>query len=405
MNLLIHDLDEKEWEQIAQDYRGWEVIAPSKEIKPCVGCFGCWLKTPGECVIKDGYNRMGALIHQADELVVMSKYTYGGFSSFVKNVFDRSIGWVLPYFKIVDNEMHHKKRYPEDKKITVIFRGKDLTKEDQADARRYVEAVCRNFYGVIKDIRFEELKTEEAKVTVFEERKEIADKTCNKDQTCNIDKTYNPASGKTILLNASLRGENSNTGKFLEKLESSIGENVEIFNLPDFINKPDELVKALLPVKKIVLGMPMYVDGIPSALLKIMEMMEKMDPAEDKKIYAVVNMGFYESRQIKNVLKQIRKWSERCGFSYGGGVAVGAGEMMGMLIKSINGANGPVKNVVEAIESLAGVIKSSSAIDDIYADAYKFPRSAYMFMAGMGWPKAAKLNGLKKKDLLKRIEE
>ena len=116
-------------------------------------------------------------------------------------------------------------------------------------------------------------------------------------------------------------------------------------------------------------------------------------------------MGFYESRQIKNVLKQVRKWSEKCGFSYCGGVAVGAGEMMGMLVKSINGANGPVKNVVEAIESLAGVIKSSSAIDDIYADAYKFPRSAYMFMAGMGWPKAAKLNGLKKKDLLKRIEE
>ena len=391
MNLLIHDLDEKEWAEIAQDYRGWEVIAPSKEIKPCVGCFGCWLKTPGECVIKDGYNRMGALIHQADELVVMSKYTYGGFSSFVKNVFDRSIGWVLPYFTIVDNEMHHKKRYPEDKKITVIFRGKDLTKEDQADAKRYVEAVCRNFYGKIKDIRFEESKTEAAKDIRFEETE--------------IEETNATASDKTILLNASLRGENSNTGKFLEKLESSIGENVEILNLPAFINRPEELVKALLPVKKIVLGMPMYVDGIPSALLKIMEMMEKMHPAEDKKIYAVVNMGFYESRQIKNVLKQVRKWSEKCGFSYCGGVAVGAGEMMGSLIKSINGANGPVKNVVEAIESLAGVIKSSSAIDDIYADAYKFPRSAYMFMAGMGWPKAAKLNGLKKKDLLKRIEE
>lgn len=391
MNLLIHDLDEKEWEEIAQDYRGWEVIAPSKEIKPCVGCFGCWLKTPGQCVIKDGYDRMGALIHKADELVVMTRYTYGGFSSFVKNVFDRSIGWVLPYFRVVNNEMHHKKRYPEDKQITVIFRGSGLTKEDQADAKRYVEAVCRNFYGVIKDIRFEELKTEVAKDISIEETER---------EEANV-----AAFNKTILLNASLRGENSNTGKFLEKLEGIIGEDVETLNLSAFINKPEELIQTLLPAKKIVLGMPMYVDGIPSALLKIMEMMEKMHPAEDKKIYAVVNMGFYESRQIKNVLKQVRKWSEKCGFSYCGGVAVGAGEMMGLLIKSINSANGPVKNVVEAIETLADVIKSSSAIDDIYADAYKFPRSAYMFMAGMGWPKAAKLNGLKKKDLLKRIEE
>ena len=405
MNLLIHDLDEKEWEQIAQDYRGWEVIAPSKEIKPCVGCFGCWLKTPGECVIKDGYNRMGALIHQADELVVMSKYTYGGFSSFVKNVFDRSIGWVLPYFTIVDNEMHHKKRYPEDKKITVIFRGKDLTKEDQADAKRYVEAVCRNFYGVIKDIRFEEQNkavdsTGNEESTTYSAYKAVTD--CNTDKTCAGD------FGRVILLNASLRGESSNTGRLLDKLAGSIGKNIETINLSACINNPEELVKKLLSAKRIVLGMPMYVDGIPSALLRIMEMMEKAVrtcPSDDKKIYAVVNMGFYESRQIKNVLKQVRKWSKKCGFSYCGGVAVGAGEMMGSLIKSINGANGPVKNVVEAIESLAGVIKSSSAIDDIYADAYKFPRSAYMFMAGMGWPKAAKLNGLKKKDLLKRIEE
>jgi hypothetical protein len=29
------------------------VFLARKEIKPCRGCFGCWLKTPGECVIKD----------------------------------------------------------------------------------------------------------------------------------------------------------------------------------------------------------------------------------------------------------------------------------------------------------------------------------------------------------------
>ena len=405
MKLLIHDLDDKEWEKVADSYEGYEVISDNGTIKPCVGCFGCWLKTPGKCLIDDEYGRMGELIHRADEVVVISRYTYGGFSSFVKNVFDRSIGWVLPYFKIVDNEMHHKKRYPEDKKITVIFRGKDLTKEDQADAKRYVEAVCRNFYGVIKDIRFEEQNkavdsTGNEESTTYSAYKAVTD--CNTDKTCAGD------FGRVILLNASLRGESSNTGRLLDKLAGSIGENIETINLSACINNPEELVKKLLSAKRIVLGMPMYVDGIPSALLRIMEMMEKAVrtcPSDDKKIYAVVNMGFYESRQIKNVLKQVRKWSEKCGFSYCGGVAVGAGEMMGMLVKSINGANGPVKNVVEAIESLAGVIKSSSAIDDIYADAYKFPRSAYMFMAGMGWPKAAKLNGLKKKDLVKRIEE
>jgi multimeric flavodoxin WrbA len=389
MKLLIHDLDEKEWGQISQDYQGWEVIAPSKEIKPCAGCFGCWLKTPGECVIKDGYNRMGYLIHKADELVVMTGYTYGGFSSFVKNVFDRSIGWVLPYFRIVDNEMHHKMRYPESKKITVIFRGHDLTKEDQADAKRYVEAVCRNFNGVIKDIRFEE----------NEQLQEV------KETSASPEPATDRAPGKTILFNGSLRGENSNTSKFLNKLAECIGEEAEILSLNQFLNKPEELVQKLLGADKIVLGFPMYVDGIPSAVLRIMELIEKSGTSSAKKIYAVVNMGFYESKQIKNALRQVRKWSEKCGFSYGGGVAIGGGEMMGMLMQSINAPAGPIKNVYEALQTLGSIIRSSSAINDIYADAYRFPRAAYMFMAGMGWPKSAKLNGIKKKDLLRRIED
>lgn len=154
--MIIHDLNEREWTAISEKYKGWEIISDNGTIKPCVGCFGCWLKDPGQCVMKDGYNRMGALIHKADEVVVVSRYTYGGFSSFVKNVFDRSIGWVLPFFEVYEGEMHHKKRYPEDKPFTFIFRGSFFTEDEKQKARTYVEAVCRNFRGRVVDVRFEE---------------------------------------------------------------------------------------------------------------------------------------------------------------------------------------------------------------------------------------------------------
>lgn len=29
-----------------------------KEIRPCLGCFSCWSKTPGECVIKDDMQKI-----------------------------------------------------------------------------------------------------------------------------------------------------------------------------------------------------------------------------------------------------------------------------------------------------------------------------------------------------------
>ena len=73
MKLLIHDYDKKEWEKAAEKYAGWEVISDRGGIRPCAGCFGCWTKTPGTCVIKDGYEHMGSLIHQADELLVISR--------------------------------------------------------------------------------------------------------------------------------------------------------------------------------------------------------------------------------------------------------------------------------------------------------------------------------------------
>lgn len=381
MNLVIHDMNEAEWNEVSEQYREWEVICDNGSIKPCVGCFGCWIREPGQCVIKDGYDRMGALIHKADEVVVISRYTYGGFSSFVKNVFDRSIGWVLPYFEVYEGEMHHKKRYPEDKPFMFIFRKGSFTDDEKVKARAYVEAVCRNLHGRIKDIRFEENDTSDM-------NRQKAEAVYEAD--------------KIILLNGSLRSDKANTYKFLKKLDGSLNGKAEIINLSSYSVCPDDLVKILLSAGTVILGMPLYVDGIPSQMLRIMEKIEKYDKIGENRIYALVNMGFYESSQIKNLLGMVKSWSDECGFDYCGGVAVGSGEMMGMFMDPNSKAKGPAKNVIEGLDTLAGAINTSSSLEDIYADAYMFPRWMYIFAANTGWPKAGKLNGLKKGDLLKR---
>ena len=52
MKLLIHDLPEAAFANFASEYEGWEIIAARGDIRPCVGCFGCWVKTPGRCVFQ-----------------------------------------------------------------------------------------------------------------------------------------------------------------------------------------------------------------------------------------------------------------------------------------------------------------------------------------------------------------
>ena len=94
--------------------RGWtgETFALREmEIKPCLGCFGCWVQTPGECIIKDAARDVSRAIIQSDVVVYLTPVTFGGYSSELKKVLDRSICLILPFFKTIDGEIHHKPRY------------------------------------------------------------------------------------------------------------------------------------------------------------------------------------------------------------------------------------------------------------------------------------------------------
>jgi multimeric flavodoxin WrbA len=81
------------------------------EIDTCVGCFGCWVKTPGECVINDAGRDVAREMVQSDMLVYLTPVTFGGYSYHIKKAVDRFIPVLLPYFKVVKGEIHHPHRY------------------------------------------------------------------------------------------------------------------------------------------------------------------------------------------------------------------------------------------------------------------------------------------------------
>jgi hypothetical protein len=81
------------------------------DIAPCTGCFKCWTKTPGICVIDDAGRKVTEKLVNCDLLVILTPVTFGGYSSEVKKALDRSMGWLLPYFTKVDGKTHHRPRY------------------------------------------------------------------------------------------------------------------------------------------------------------------------------------------------------------------------------------------------------------------------------------------------------
>ena len=381
MNLVIHDLNEKEWNEISADYEGWKVVADKGTISPCIGCFCCWRKTPGECVIKDGYEDMGALIHHADEVTVISRYTYGGFSSFVKNAFDRCIGFVLPQFEVIKGETHHKKRYDEDKAFTFIFYGHELTMEEKESARQYVEAVCANIRGHVEDLIFRECE----------------------EETQAPERIANAEPGSIAILNGSMRNVKGNSAKFARKLKEQLKADPEIIDLRNRMDDMPGLVHELEKTETIVLCMPLYVDGLPAQVIRLLETFRKEYRGGKARIYLLANMGLYESKQLVNLFGAVRKWCAEMDFEYCGGLGISAGELVRTLIDQRSFDNISNKKVLEGISRLAKAINNESAMEDVFAEPHHFPRWLYILIANTNWNRLAKKAGIKPKDLYRKL--
>ena len=60
--------------------RGYEVTKKrlgSKELGYCRGCFGCWIRTPGECVIRDAMEDINRRTAAADTVVYLVPVVFG----------------------------------------------------------------------------------------------------------------------------------------------------------------------------------------------------------------------------------------------------------------------------------------------------------------------------------------
>lgn len=83
----------------------------------------------------------------------------------------------------------------------------------------------------------------------------------------------------------------------------------------------------------LVFGMALYVDGIPSHILGLLQEIEKFAKKEalSCKVYALCNCGFYEGEHCEGELAMLACWCRHCSLPFYGGVGIGAGEMIGVL--------------------------------------------------------------------------
>ena len=114
---------------------GQIIILNGDEIRPCIGCFNCWMKTPGLCVMTDDCaNKVAGEEIRSNVVIFLSKITYGSYSYDIKSFLDRSIGNISPFFEIVNGEMHHKMRYDKFP-VTITIGYGNCTSEERKTFR------------------------------------------------------------------------------------------------------------------------------------------------------------------------------------------------------------------------------------------------------------------------------
>jgi hypothetical protein len=200
-----------------------------------------------------------------------------------------------------------------------------------------------------------------------------------------------------------MRGLNGNSGRLARKLADSLTSEPEIITIQRYIHDFNSLVNSLEDAETLVLCMPLYVDGVPSQMIRLMEHFERGYKGGAKRIYLLANMGLYESCQLQSLFSAVRQWCAKMGFDYCGGLGISAGELLGELMMHLPFRFGATKKVAEGMDKLAKAINTSGAISNMFAEPYAFPRALYIAIANANWNRTAKANGLQPSDLYRKL--
>jgi multimeric flavodoxin WrbA len=210
---------------------------------------------------------------------------------------------------------------------------------------------------------------------------------------------------KVVLINGSQKTGESNSGIILDWINNLIKEKheVEIYNSGISLFT-DETFKNIVSKEVIILAFPLFLYSVPSQTLKMLIELEntiKREQANNLIMYTVINCGFYEGKQCNVAFKIIENWCEHSGVKFGGGIGQGAGEMLGK-IKGIPLNKGPFNNLARALQAMIEKMELKELFETIYLSPY-FPRFMWKIMATRFWNDQARKNGLKKKDIVKRL--
>ena len=206
---------------------------------------------------------------------------------------------------------------------------------------------------------------------------------------------------KISIINGSPKAIKSNSEILGNYLSSLLKENEIKKYYSIYFRLNDENKNEIHNSDILIFLFPLHVDGIPSNLLKLLVKFEEEKVVKSEtKIYCIVNNGFYEGKQNRLAILQMKNWCEKVKANWGQGIGVGAGELLPYLKKYKLG-QGPLKNLGNVLDEFSSNILTLKSDEDIYINP-NWLKSLYFFQGTISWILKGRKNNLRVRELFRK---
>lgn len=399
------------------EQKGYEITTKEvdRTLHCCIGCFGCWVKTPGECVIRDDMAEINRLYINSDAVVFLSPVVFGQFGVNMKNVIDRILPRLLPFFiNKADGSTAHPFRYTKNPEQFFIGYGSGLSEEDiqlfnAVTAKHHPEANVCVYQGTQDEKEIEALfgqghgsralpGTDYQIPEIPRAPEEIPGKDSGRKKVVFVNGSPR-AQEQTASASFIARAEKQFDGALFEKEIISVRKTLQ--------SQPENAFEKIRTADAVVFVFPLYVFCLPGMLAQFLRdyaaFLEKNGLKQNRTLaYAVVNCGFPEPYINAEAAGVVRSFCRHVGMEFRSGILIGGGVMITAAEKAP-----PVRKVLKQIDAAF-----SAASEDIRNTPVQppedvqikvsFPKKLFFFAGSMNWKVQAKHNGLKVKDMYRR---
>ncbi|MGB5684392.1 MAG: flavodoxin family protein [Candidatus Electrothrix sp.] len=317
-------------------------------INPCIGCFNCWFKTPGQCVHRgDRGAEILQTILNSKTIILFTPVIFGGYSSELKKMVDRLLPLVIPFLIKAHGETHHPLRYSTFPHIVGIgvhpHPNKELSECFQTLVGRnalhfhlphFSAEVFTNSNFSPNELRdkFHALLSRTDKPPLQKRLNSLLQK--NKPSLKKFTKSH-----RALLITGSPKKNNNSTSAILGSCQAKhldkhniTTESLTLKESLLFQKEQHNLCVAIDRADTIILASPLYFDSLPFLVTKAFEIISeyrKGQVAREPKIFlAIINNGLPESYQNTVAFAICRNFALETGMLWAGGLSMGAGEAL-----------------------------------------------------------------------------